>query len=214
MSVIGSARTIEALDETALTRSGASGSFHPVRWSFQSAGISRRWRRRSRTGSGRLDALFGNGGILGSKARLGPCPRRISAPRSRSTLPRPIACSICCTTLLVRSEAARILFVTSGVAWKRHAGWTNYAIAKSAIEAMIGVYANEIVGSTMRANASAPADPDRMRVEPGRTRRPATVPPPEDLAPFIADLLDPKTTESGANLRFQTRPLHARPHSD
>jgi NAD(P)-dependent dehydrogenase (short-subunit alcohol dehydrogenase family) len=145
---------------------------------------------------GQLDGLFGNAGILGSKAPVGDL--------HDAEVERAIATNITSSyRLLHRAKAGRVLFVTSGVAWKRHAGWTIYAISKSALEAMIGVYANEIEGTPIRANLISPG-PIRteMRVEAWPEEDPASVPPPEDVAPIIADLLSPSTQENGAIYDF------------
>jgi NAD(P)-dependent dehydrogenase (short-subunit alcohol dehydrogenase family) len=155
---------------------------------------------------GRLDGLFGNAGILGTRATID----RLDDADVERTLSINVTSSYrllhTLHPLLLRSEAGRVLFATSGVAWKRHAGWTLYAVSKAALEAMIGVYANEIAASPIRANLLSPG-PIRttMRIEAWPDEDPSTVPPPEDLAPFIIRLLSPETTENGAIYDFKLR---------
>ena len=108
--------------------------------------------------------------------------------------------------MLRRSDAGRALFVTSGVAWKRHAGWTPYATTKAGLEAMVGVYANEIADTAVRANLISPG-PIRtdLRVEAWPGEDPATVPTPEELAPTIVMMLSPSFTENGIIYDFKER---------
>jgi NAD(P)-dependent dehydrogenase (short-subunit alcohol dehydrogenase family) len=155
---------------------------------------------------GRLDGLFGNAGLLGPKAPV--------AQIAVNDWDYAIAVNLSANfhllkefdPLLRQSEAGRALFVTSGVAWKRHAGWTPYATTKAGLEALVGTYANEVAGTAVRANLISPG-PIRtdLRVEAWPEEDPATVPTPEDLAPSIVMMLSPTFTENGIIYDFKTR---------
>jgi len=155
---------------------------------------------------GRLDGLFGNAGLLGPKAPV--------AEVSVGDWDYSLAVNLTANwrllhefdPLLRRSDAGRALFVTSGVAWKRHAGWTPYATTKAGLEAMVGVYANEIADTAVRANLISPG-PIRtdLRVEAWPGEDPATVPTPEELAPTIVMMLSPTFTENGIIYDFKER---------
>lgn len=155
---------------------------------------------------GRLDGLFGNAGLLGPKAPI--------AAISIADWDYSIAVNLTANwrllhefdPLLRRSDAGRALFVTSGVAWKRHAGWTPYATTKAGLEAMVGVYAHEVADTPVKANLISPG-PIRtdLRVEAWPDEDPATVPTPEDLAPAIVMLLSPSFKENGIIYDFKER---------
>jgi NAD(P)-dependent dehydrogenase (short-subunit alcohol dehydrogenase family) len=155
---------------------------------------------------GRLDALFGNAGFLGPKADIADYALADWDDGLAGNLTANLALIKAFDALLRRAPAGRALFVTSGVAWKRHRGWYVYAGTKAALEAVVGVYANELAGTDARANLVSPG-PIRteMRVEAWPDEDPATVPPPEDLAPHIVRLLSPETTENGAIWDFRER---------
>jgi NAD(P)-dependent dehydrogenase (short-subunit alcohol dehydrogenase family) len=147
---------------------------------------------------GRLDGLFGNAGILGTKTPLGALDDDDFLRTMAINVTSGYRLLHLCDPLLRCSDAGRVLYVTSGVAWKRHAGWTLYAVSKSSLEAMIGVYAHEIEATPIRANLISPG-PIRtdMRVEAWPEEDPAGVPLPEAIAPVIADFLSPDCKENG-----------------
>jgi NAD(P)-dependent dehydrogenase (short-subunit alcohol dehydrogenase family) len=199
--VVGTARSLEALEEA----SGVLGAaFTPIAAEMASRADLAALRDTVAARFGRLDGLFGNAGILGAKIPIGQL--------DDADFERTVAINVTSgyrllhlfDPLLRRSEAGRVLFVTSGVAWKHHAGWTLYALSKAALETMVGVYANEVKDTPIRANLISPG-PIRteMRVEAWPSEDPSTVPPPEAVAPIIADLLSPRTVENGAIYDFQ-----------
>jgi NAD(P)-dependent dehydrogenase (short-subunit alcohol dehydrogenase family) len=198
--VIGTARSLAALEDAAME---FGPRFSPVAAEMAdkaslealAAMVARRF--------GRLDGLFGNAGILGTKTPVGSLDDDDFLRTAAINITSSYRLLHLFDPLLRRSEAGRVLFVTSGVAWKRHAGWTLYAISKASIEAMVGVYAHETADTAIRANLISPG-PIRteMRVEAWPEEDPATVPLPEAVAPVIADLLGPDTAESGAIYDF------------
>ncbi len=62
--------------------------------------------------------------------------------------------------LLRQSTAGRAIFVSSGAARGPRAYWGTYAVSKAALEMMVGIYAQEIQQTNVRANL----------IDPGRTR--------------------------------------------
>jgi NAD(P)-dependent dehydrogenase (short-subunit alcohol dehydrogenase family) len=199
--VIGTARSMEAL-------AGAARRFGSAFTPFAAEMASRddliALRNAVTERFGRLDGLFGNAGILGTKIPVGSL--------EDDDFERTMAINVTSSyrllhlfdPLLRKSEAGRVLFATSGVAWKRYSGWTLYALSKAALETMTGVYANEIADTPIRANLISPG-PIRteMRVEAWPEEDPSSVPLPEAVAPVIADLLSPQTVENGAIYDFQ-----------
>jgi NAD(P)-dependent dehydrogenase (short-subunit alcohol dehydrogenase family) len=159
-----------------------------------------------RTRFGRLDGLFGNAGILGPKHPVGDLPPAEFEAALDVNLTANFRLLHNLDPLLRASSAGRALFVTSGVAWKRHAGWSPYAVSKAALEALVGVYAHEIEGTSVRANLLSPG-PIRteLRVEAWPGEDPSTVPLPEALAPAILTMLSPAFDQNGVIFDFKTR---------
>jgi NAD(P)-dependent dehydrogenase (short-subunit alcohol dehydrogenase family) len=137
---------------------------------------------------GRLDILVGNAAMLG---RLAPLPHfppdqwhEVFAVNVHANwrLLRAL------DPLLRASPAGRAIFVTSGITRALAAYWGAYAASKAALEAMVAVYAKEIVKTNVRVNL---ADPGPMRTRmralafPGED--PMQLPPPEAIAgKFVA----------------------------
>jgi NAD(P)-dependent dehydrogenase (short-subunit alcohol dehydrogenase family) len=154
---------------------------------------------------GRLDGLFGNAGILGPKQTVVELPPDDFEAALAVNLTANFRLLHLLDPLLRAGPAGRALFVTSGVAWKRYAGWSPYAVSKAALEALVGVYANEIEGTTVRANLISPG-PIRteLRVEAWPEENPDTVPSPEALAPAILTMLSPDFDQNGVIFDFRT----------
>lgn len=165
---------------------------------------------------GRLDGLFVNAGILGPKKPIGS----LTPEEFSETLGINVLASFQllhrCDELLRKSSAGRVLLVTSGVAWKRHAGWSPYAVSKAAIEAIAGVYANEVADTSIRVNLISPG-PIRteLRTEAWPEEDPSGVPPPEALGADIVRLLSPEFLGNGLIYDFRsgrnTKPVPPQP---
>jgi NAD(P)-dependent dehydrogenase (short-subunit alcohol dehydrogenase family) len=158
-----------------------------------------------RTRFGRLDGLFGNAGILGRKQAVGDLPPAEFQAALAINLTANFRLLHGLDPMLRASPAGRALFVTSGVAWKRHAGWSPYAVSKAALEALVGVYAHEIEGTTVRANLISPG-PIRteLRTEAWPEEDPDSVPLPEALAPAILTMLSPGFDRNGVIFDFKS----------
>jgi NAD(P)-dependent dehydrogenase (short-subunit alcohol dehydrogenase family) len=109
--------------------------------------------------------------------------------------------------LLRQSEAGRAIFVTSGAARSPRAYWGTYAVSKAALEMLVGVYAQEIQQTRIRANL----------IDPGRTRTgmrakaypgedPNTVPAPEAVTDAFVELAAAGFTGNGEIVRAQPSP--------
>ncbi len=147
---------------------------------------------------GRLDVLVGNAGVLGPLSPLDHIE-----PKDWDNL---LAVNVtanwqlirCLNALLVRSDAGRAVFLTSGVAHKGRAYWGPYAASKAALEALVRTYAAETGITKVRANLFAPG-PTRTRMYatafPGID--PETLPTAEEVCKAIVPLCLPDCAESG-----------------
>jgi NAD(P)-dependent dehydrogenase (short-subunit alcohol dehydrogenase family) len=147
---------------------------------------------------GKLDILVGNAAILG---RLSPLTHIPSEHWERSFAINVTANWRLIRTLdplLRRSDAGRVIFVTSGVARSARAYWAPYAVTKAALEALAKTYANETGDSRIKVNLIDPgATATRMRAEayPGEDQ--TTLPTPEQVAERFVALAMPDCTETG-----------------
>jgi len=148
---------------------------------------------------GHLDILVGNAGILGGLRPLTHIPSE--------TWERVLAVNLTANwrlirtldPLLRRSDAGRVVFVTSsGVARQGRAYWGSYAVSKAALETLAKTYANETADSAITVNLVDPgATATAMRAEayPGEDQE--TLQTPEEVAKVILRLALPSTTETG-----------------
>ncbi len=146
---------------------------------------------------GRLDVLVGNAAILG---RLSPLPHIPAEHWERSFAVNVTANWRLIRTLdplLRRSDAGRVIFVTSGVARSARAYWGPYSVSKAALECLAKTYANETSDSAIKVNLIDPgATATRMRAEayPGEDQ--ATLPTPDEVAERFVALAMPDFTEA------------------
>ncbi|MGA7457496.1 MAG: SDR family NAD(P)-dependent oxidoreductase [Methyloceanibacter sp.] len=148
---------------------------------------------------GRLDILVGNAAILG---RLSPLTHIPSEHWERVMTVNVTANWRLIRTLdplLRRSDAGRVIFVTSsGVAQSGRAYWAPYSVSKAALECMAKTYANETADSAIKVNLIDPgATATRMRHEayPGEDQ--ATLAQPEDVAAHFVPLAMAEWTKTG-----------------
>jgi NAD(P)-dependent dehydrogenase (short-subunit alcohol dehydrogenase family) len=147
---------------------------------------------------GRLDILVGNAAILG---RLSPLPHIPSEHWDQVMNVNVTANWRLIRTLdplLRRSDAGRVIFVTSGVAQSARAYWAPYSVSKAALECLAKTYANETSDSAIKVNLVDPgATATHMRAEayPGEDQD--TLRQPRDVAEAFVPLAMPDFTETG-----------------
>jgi NAD(P)-dependent dehydrogenase (short-subunit alcohol dehydrogenase family) len=147
---------------------------------------------------GRLDVFIGNAGILGGLRPL--------THISSETWERVLAVNLTANwrlirtldPLLRRSDAGRVVFVTSSrAASQGRAYWAPYSVSKAALEALAKTYANETADSTIKVNLVDPgATATAMRAEayPGEDQE--TLQTPDEVAKVILGLSLPETEAS------------------
>jgi len=110
--------------------------------------------------------------------------------------------------LLKRSDAGRVVFLTSGASANPRAYRGLYATSKAALEAMARTYAVETASTPIRVNLFNPG-PTRTRmraaVMPGED--PMTLPSPEQVAEKIVTLCSPDFNETGKLYNYPTGKL-------
>ncbi|HEX3484541.1 MAG TPA: SDR family NAD(P)-dependent oxidoreductase [Micropepsaceae bacterium] len=202
--VVAVARTVGGLEELDddIKKEGGKATLVPLDLKDfagidrMAAAIHERW--------GRLDALFGNAGILGA---LTPIAHLV--PKTWDDI---VAINVTANLRLIRgfdpllrrSDAGRVLMMSSAVARLNRPYWGPYAMSKAAVEMLTFTYAAECNGTNVKANACNPgATRTRMRAEAMPGEDPMTLPAPEELAPFILEMLSPACTKNGELVTFR-----------
>lgn len=153
---------------------------------------------------GKLDGLAACAGVLGSLT-----PAHQATP---SIMEDTIGVNFMANQRLIRSfhpllresDAGRAVFLTTGVVRDPRAYWAPYAASKAALEVLVQCYAAELNVTPIKANLFSPG-PVRtaMRAKAFPGEDPMTLPTPAEVAPSIADMLEPSYDANGATVRFQ-----------
>jgi NAD(P)-dependent dehydrogenase (short-subunit alcohol dehydrogenase family) len=148
---------------------------------------------------GKLDILVGNAGILGRLSPLTHVPSEHWEKVLAVNLTANWRLIRTLDPLLKRSDAGRVIFVTStGVADEARAYWAPYSVSKAALETLAKTYADETRDTPIRVNLVHPgATATRMRAEAYPGEDPSTIQQPEELAEIFVQLASPDWTATG-----------------
>jgi NAD(P)-dependent dehydrogenase (short-subunit alcohol dehydrogenase family) len=106
--------------------------------------------------------------------------------------------------LLKRSDAGRVVFITSGAPWTARPCRGLYATSKAGLEVMARTYAAETASTPIKVNLfDAGATRTRMRADAMPDEDPMTLPPPEAVAEKIVPLCSPAFNETGKLYHFR-----------
>jgi NAD(P)-dependent dehydrogenase (short-subunit alcohol dehydrogenase family) len=146
----------------------------------------------------RLDVLVGNAGILGPLSPLG----HVEAAAWEEVMAVNVTANWrlirAMDPLLQRSDAGRVVFLTSGVAALALAYWGPHAASKAALEVLARTYAAETATTPVRVNVFAPGPiRTRMRAQAMPGEDPMTLETPDKAAEKIVELCLPSAQESG-----------------
>jgi NAD(P)-dependent dehydrogenase (short-subunit alcohol dehydrogenase family) len=105
---------------------------------------------------GRLDVLVSNAAILGRLTPLTHIPSEHWEHALAINLTANWRLIRTLDPLLRRSDAGRVIFVTSGVARSARAYWAPYSVTKAALETLAKTYADETADSPIKVNIIEP----------------------------------------------------------
>jgi NAD(P)-dependent dehydrogenase (short-subunit alcohol dehydrogenase family) len=203
--VILVARTTGGLEETddAIQKIGGTATLVPMNLrDFDAidrlgASIYERW--------GKLDAMLGNAGVLGTLTPLAQITPKGFAEVMEVNVTANWRLIRSMDPLLRQSDAGRVLFVSSGAAKKHTPYWGAYAVSKAALEMLALTYAAECRETNLKVNLLNPG-PMRtaMRAKAMPGEDPATLKTPDDVAPQIAALLAPTFTANGQLFSYES----------
>lgn len=154
---------------------------------------------------GKLDVLVGNAGVLGTLSPLG----HISPKEFQEVIDLNLTANWRLIRqmdpLLRQSTAGRAIFVSSGAAQGPRAYWGTYAISKAALEMMVGIYAQEILQTQVRANMIDPGRTrTRMRARAYPGEDPATVKTPDEIMEKFIELATAEFAGNGDVVKAQS----------
>ena len=147
---------------------------------------------------GRLDVMIGNAGILGPLSPLGHVEAQAWDEVMAVNVTANWRLIRAMDQLLQRSDAGRVVFISSGVAALALAYWGPYAVSKAALEALARTYAAETQTTKLRINVFTPGPVrTRMRAQAMPGEDPTTLEPPDQVAQTIVEMCLPSMQESG-----------------
>jgi NAD(P)-dependent dehydrogenase (short-subunit alcohol dehydrogenase family) len=112
--------------------------------------------------------------------------------------------------LLMRSDAGRVVFLTSNAASNPRAYRGLYAASKAALEAMARTYANETLSTPIKVNLHAPGPTrTRMRAAVAPGEDPMTLPTAEAVAETIVPMCLPSFQGTGKIYDYRAGKLHS-----
>jgi len=206
--VVITARTVGALEEVddEIVKAGGRATILPLdmkrldKVDQLGPALYERW--------GKLDILIGNAGTLGNLTPLAHVTDDVWDYTLDLNLGANFRLIRTLDPLLKRSDAGRVVFVTSGAARKSTAYWGPYAVSKAALETLVNTYAAEIATTTVQAclfNPGPVRTAMRAKAFPGEDA--ALLPAPDDVAPAIVELILPTSDVNGRTFAFAA--LHA-----
>lgn len=206
--VVATGRTVGGLEELddAIKAAGGSATLVPLELrdtdgiARLTAAINERY--------GRLDIMIGNAALVGSNS-----PLDHFQPKEWDEV---MAVNVTANwqlirhmhALLLRSDAGRVLFLTSGAGHNPRAYRGLYASSKAALDAIARVYAQETASTPIRVNLFNPGPTRtsmRAAVMPGED--PMTLPTPDEVATTIPPLCLPGFNETGKLYDFRFKKL-------
>jgi len=204
--VIAVARTVGGLEELddAIRAMGGAATLVPLDLKDYpaidrlGAAIYERW--------GKLDMLLGNAGLPGVVTPLSHLEPKVYDEVMAVNVTANWRLIRSLDPLLRQSDAGRALFVTSDEAERRRPFWGIYSASKAALQALVETYAKELKGTTATANLFDPGPlRTRLRAKGRPGEDPATVRPPETVAPDILRMLSPDFAGNGVIFRVADR---------
>lgn len=196
--VIAVARTVGGLEELddEITKAGGTATLVPLDLKDYD-GIARlggalfdRYKK--------LDILVGNAGILGPLSPLSHVEPKAWDDVMAVNVTANWHLIRCMEPLLLKSDAGRAVFLSSGVSWLARAYWGPYAVSKAALNTMVQTWAAETTKTNLRVNLFTPGPiRTRMRAQAMPGEDPMTLETPDQVAGKIVEMCLPSVTESG-----------------
>jgi NAD(P)-dependent dehydrogenase (short-subunit alcohol dehydrogenase family) len=153
---------------------------------------------------GRIDGLLAAAGVLGDLSPVNSITPRAWSQNLEINLTANWRLIRSLEPLLRASPSGRAVFVSSGIVDRPRAFWAHYAASKAGLDALVRCWADEVENTAIRVNLINPG-PMRTKMRstifPGED--PMSLPPPEAMAPLLADMLSSGWTDHAGRVVFR-----------
>jgi NAD(P)-dependent dehydrogenase (short-subunit alcohol dehydrogenase family) len=159
---------------------------------------------------GKIDILVGNAGVYGVMSPISHVEPKVWDQVISANVTANYHLIRSMEPLLLKSDAGRAVFVTSGAGWRALAYRGPYATSKAALDALIRVWSEEMKSTPVRVNLFSPG-PIRthMRAQAAPGEDPMTLDTPEQCVEFLVPMCRPDFTETGKAYSYPDRKLLA-----
>ena len=208
--VVAADRTVEGLEKLEGSIKAAGGTAAIVPLEMRDYDAIARLAASLNERHGRLDIMVGNAALGGSNS-----PLDHFQPKEWDEV---LAVNVTANwhlirnmhALLLRSDAGRVVFMTSGAAFQVPVNRGLYSTTKTALEALARTYANETLSTPIKVNLFAPG-PTRtpMRASVAPNEDPMTLPTAESVVAKIVPLCRPDFKETGKLYDFRAGELRS-----
>lgn len=206
--IIATARTqggLEELDD-AVKAAGSSATLVPLDVRDYDgidrlgAAIFERWKK--------LDIFIGNAGALGKLTPLAHLDPKVWTEAMEVNITSNYRFLRSLDPLFRSADWARVVFVTSGLAFKCTPYWGAYSVGKAGLEAIMRTYAGEMASTNVRTNCFSPgATRTKMRATAMPGEDPLTLPTPEDVSAQMLTMCLPDFTDNGGVWKYEPKGL-------
>ncbi|KAA0698204.1 SDR family NAD(P)-dependent oxidoreductase [Neorhizobium sp. P12A] len=196
--VIACARTVGGLEDLddAIKAAGGSATLVPFDLADMKAidalggSIFERW--------GKLDILIANAGVLGTISPIGHVEAKVFERVMNINVTATWRLIRSTEPLLMRSDAGRVVILSSSVAHTARPFWGPYAASKAAVEVLARTWAGETQRTALKITSVDPgATRTAMRAQAMPGEDPDTLPHPREVAQALLPLVSPDWTETG-----------------
>ncbi|MBL8791535.1 MAG: SDR family NAD(P)-dependent oxidoreductase [Rhizobiales bacterium] len=206
--IIATARTqggLEELDD-AVRAAGSSATLVPLDVRDYDgidrlgAAIFERWKK--------LDIFIGNAGALGKLTPLAHLDPKVWTEAIEVNITSNYRFLRSLDPLFRSADWARVIFVTSGLAFKCTPYWGAYSVGKAGLEAIMRTYAGEMASTNVRTNCFSPgATRTRMRATAMPGEDPMTLPTAEAVSAQMVAMCLPDFTDNGGVWKYDPKGL-------
>ena len=146
----------------------------------------------------KVDILVANAAVLGARKPLREYPLDVWMQSFQTNVHANLLLLQELDAPLRKSDAGRVILVSSGAGRFPKASGGSYAVTKAALDTLAQVYSQEVAGTAIKVNVVNPG-PTRttMRAAVAPQEDPMTLKTPEDIAPLFVELASPECTRSG-----------------
>jgi NAD(P)-dependent dehydrogenase (short-subunit alcohol dehydrogenase family) len=191
-------RNMDALERVAAEINAAGGTASALPLDLESVESIRAAIDKLAATLPRLDVFVANGALLGARVEITKYPLDVWKQTFQANVHANLQLLQGLDPLLRKSDAGRVILLSTGVARTPRARSGSYAVSKAALGAMADIYALECAGSAIRVNVVSPgATRTKMRAQVAPDEDPMTLKTPEDIAPLFVELALPSNQRQG-----------------